>query len=100
MGGAWQGGSRGAATLIAVAMLCAAAPARATPEVPLDTWVTNGVVNTIAKSGNTIYIGGGFNYVGPNTGNAAVLDATSAALSGPALRISGTVAAAVRDAEG
>lgn len=29
-------------------------------------WVTNGGVNAMARSGNTIYIGGGFSHVGPN----------------------------------
>ena len=37
-------------------------------------WVTNGDVNAIVRSANTIYIGGHFTYVGPPTGYGAAID--------------------------
>ncbi len=41
------------------------------PEIRTDTWVTNGTVSTVVQSGNTIYLGGDFTYVGPTTGSFA-----------------------------
>lgn len=35
---------------------------------PDNTWVTNGIVKSFVQSGNTIYIGGLFDRVGPRTG--------------------------------
>ena len=40
-------------------------------------WVTNGTVNAIVHDGTTIYIGGSFTQVGPATGSAVPLDATT-----------------------
>ena len=34
-------------------------------------WITNGTVNAVVKSGNALYIGGEFDYVGPATGGGA-----------------------------
>ncbi|MGA7161809.1 MAG: T9SS type A sorting domain-containing protein [Bacteroidota bacterium] len=38
---------------------------------------TDGFVNAIAVSGDTVFIGGTFAYVGPSTGNAANIDAST-----------------------
>jgi hypothetical protein len=38
--------------------------------VPDNDWVTNGPVSALARSGNTIYLGGAFTEVGPRTGPA------------------------------
>ena len=38
------------------------------PSTPLRTYVTDGTVNAIVRSGDTIYIGGQFSRVGPRTG--------------------------------
>jgi len=40
-------------------------------------WVTNGTVNAMVQVGSTIYIGGNFTQVGPATGGAIPLDATT-----------------------
>jgi hypothetical protein len=37
-------------------------------------WVTDGRVKVIAPWGNTVYVGGDFTYLGPNTGGLAGLD--------------------------
>jgi hypothetical protein len=37
-------------------------------EADTTMWGTDGMVNAICRSGNTIYLGGQFSYVGPNTG--------------------------------
>lgn len=40
--------------------------------VPEDYWwVTDGTVETMAKEGNTIYLGGNFTIVGPNANHGA-----------------------------
>ena len=37
-------------------------------------WITNGQVNAIVQSGNTVYLGGSFTYVGPYMAHGAALD--------------------------
>ena len=88
-----------------VALLAAAVPARAdgppssTPDQ--QPWVTNGTVDAIATAPDgTTYIGGDFSYVGPNTGGAAALDATSGAPDMSFPLVEGTVDAAVTDGAG
>jgi hypothetical protein len=64
-------------------------------------WVTNGTVSAIATAPDgTTYIGGGFTYVGPNTGDAALLDATSGAPDMSFPLVEGAVHAAVADGAG
>ena len=64
-------------------------------------WVTNGTVWAIAAgAGGTTYIGGDFTYVGPNTGGAAALDATSGAPDLALPLVEGTADAAVSDGAG
>ncbi len=69
---------------VGLAWLAAAAlslPAQAQPlpsTVPLDAWGPSGPVRAVARSGDTLYIGGTFNYVGPLTGGFAVFDGTGA----------------------
>lgn len=59
-----------ALTLTTVGSLLPATPARASvaDSVPDRTFVTDGPVNAVVRSGGTIYIGGSFTSVGPRTG--------------------------------
>ncbi len=55
--------------LVGVPNSVSPAEALALPATPAaDCWVPNGFVAAIASSGNTVYVGGIFDYVGPNTG--------------------------------
>jgi uncharacterized repeat protein (TIGR01451 family) len=55
-----------------VALLCA--PSAFAQEVDTTAWITNGQVNALVRSGNTVYLGGTFTRIGPNTGSSATLN--------------------------
>jgi hypothetical protein len=64
-------------------------------------WVPNDTVSAIATAPDgTTYIGGDFTYIGPNTGDGALLDATSGAPDMSFPLVEGTVDAAVADGAG
>jgi hypothetical protein len=64
-------------------------------------WETNGPVNAIVRNGNTIYLGGQFSYVGPNTGSGAVLNTSNGKLDQtPLLKITGNVNTSIPDGKG
>src|SRR4051812_21340252 len=56
--------------------LCSATTASATLTLQ-PSWVPNGQVRGLARAGDTVYLGGAFDYVGPQTGSGVLLDATS-----------------------
>src|SRR5262245_17003556 len=58
-----------------------------------DLWQTDGGVNAIVRSGNTIYVGGSFTQVGPATGGAAAVDLVSGDVRSPCPQVAGTVLA-------
>jgi hypothetical protein len=61
--------------VLALFLLSASRPAPALGQaMNANFWVTDGDVSTIAPFGNTLYIGGNFAYVGPNTGGWAELE--------------------------
>lgn len=63
------------ASAAALLMACVVYTAQAqVPKLDRSTWVVNGGISSIVPMGNTIYIGGGFSYVGPNTGLFAAMD--------------------------
>jgi hypothetical protein len=103
-----EGVSRGALVRLAltVSIMCAAAlPAgasAATVTLPRSTWVTNasGQVRSIASVGNNIYIGGGFDYLGPDTGTSVALSAGDGSIALPPLKGSAVVHAIVPDGTG
>ena len=64
------------------------------------TWITNGKVNALLRSENTIYLGGKFTYVGPHTGSGAVLDLSTDTIAAPLPRVSGVIHAVAPDGTG
>jgi trimeric autotransporter adhesin len=56
---------------------------------PTPTWVTNGPVDALARSGNILYLGGNFSEVGPRTGPAVALNAATGAVAAPAPQLAG-----------
>lgn len=56
------------------AMLAGAARLAAAQALDASLWVTDGDIHTVVPSGNTLYVGGTFAYVGPNTGGWTELD--------------------------
>ena len=63
-------------------------------------WVTNGEVKAIATDGTSTYIGGTFSYVGPYTGTAVPLSASTGYAPSRFPKINGVVYAVVADGLG
>jgi hypothetical protein len=63
-------------------------------------WETDGVVNSILKLNNKLYLAGNFNYVGPNTGSFAGYNSTSQQNFDKSININGIVNAIAKDANG
>ena len=74
----------GGAAWIALALV---SPARAIETVRPDLWVANGSVLAMARSGNTLFLGGSFDHVGPATGCFAWVDTSSGAPTTPTDRV-------------
>ncbi len=81
------------------------AAARTTPSIDRNMWETDGVVNAIATDDDYIYLGGGFGYVGPATGNGAVFDVTNGVLNTDFANVNGgttatNISAVISDGSG
>lgn len=63
-------------------------------------WVTDGVVNAMASTGSTVFVGGNFLRIGPTTGAAAVVDRAEGSAAEPYSAILGVVEAAISDGAG
>lgn len=77
----------------------------ASGSVPSDvpstsTWVTNGVVNAIACTSNTIYLGGNFSQIGPATGGFVPISMSTGKVSTTFPKVDGSVYACVNDGKG
>jgi len=57
-------------------------------------WIANNQVNTIVETNGIVYLGGTFNYVGPNTGPGGVVNATNGAPDTGWPRVTGDVSLA------
>ena len=88
---------------IAASAVATAAPAAAeitSPDPRPGTWVTNGRVNAMVRQGSSLYIGGEFTTVGPQTGHGVFLDPSSGAVLPGSPSINGNVYDAVPDGAG
>ncbi len=83
---------------MAALLLCAneAVPQR----VDENLWGTDGSVFTIARSGNTLYVGGDFNAVGPNSGGGVPVDRVTGEPLPSFPRVTGVVRTVVPDGAG
>jgi len=63
-------------------------------------WRTDGPVLSLLVTNGTVYLGGQFNYVGPDTSGASVVDATTAQLSPGFPAVNGPVYSAASDGQG
>jgi hypothetical protein len=89
------------ATALAAIGLLGPNRAQAQSSIPRDeTWVTNGTVYAIARTPDTVYIGGTFTYVGPCTGSGVPISADTGELVAPFPKVNGAVLASVPDGAG
>src|SRR5437867_845512 len=88
-------------TRIVVVGACLCANSRAEAQgIRQDLYVTNGLVRAVVVSGNTLYIGGDFNQVGPATGHGVPLDAATGQPFSGFPKVNGSVNAVVPDGSG
>jgi hypothetical protein len=88
-------GGRPVVALVLLAAFLCMAGAAAGQAIDNQLWETNGKVYAALVSGNTLYIGGTFTYVGPHTGRGVPLDAATGAVAGPFPEASGGAVDAV-----
>jgi hypothetical protein len=66
-----------------------------------DLYVTDGTVFTAAASGNTLYLGGSFNQVGPPTGSGVPINGSTGQAASPFAKVAGgSVNAVISDGAG
>ena len=63
-------------------------------------WQTDGIVNALVVTNSTAYLGGDFSYVGPRSGGAGLVDATTGAAQPGFSKLDGTINAVIPDGEG
>jgi hypothetical protein len=85
------------ATLVALSLAAGAARAQV---VDPNMWGADGAVFAIAVEGNTIYLGGSFSGVSPNTGHAVGIDVGTGAPERGWPRVNGTVICSAADGAG
>ncbi len=88
-----------AAPLVAV-VVAGTAPTTVAQPVRDDFYVTNGPVHAAALSGNALYIGGAFTWVGPATGAGVPIDAATGLPEHEFPRVIGSVCAVASDGAG
>jgi hypothetical protein len=100
------GGTAGKLVRFGVIAILAAALAAASAEASLPAssteplWMPNAPVRAAVLSGSTLYIGGDFTRVEPNTGSGVVVDPATGELSGSQARVQGSVFASAADGSG
>ncbi|GAB1351010.1 hypothetical protein MASR1M107_32250 [Ignavibacteriales bacterium] len=63
-------------------------------------WMTNGVVNSVTQSGNTIYLGGTFDYVGKYSGNGGVINPETGEVDNAMPEVNGLIRCVISDGTG
>ena len=91
--------TRLASLALACAVFAAASPAGAQTVSP-DFFITNGQVLAQVLRGNTLYVGGMFNFVGPVTGAGVPVDINTGSPSPDFPVVNGTVMTAIPDGAG
>lgn len=78
-----------------------ALPLAAQPLDPRDDMpVTDGTVHAVREAGNTLYLAGDFNYVGPQTGSVAMIDPASGVVNTAFPALNGNVEVIIPDGAG
>ncbi len=90
----------GRRTLVTIAALWLAPAVALAQSVDTTLWVTDGWVSSLARSGNTLYVGGSFTRLGPATGSAVPLSVTSGTPVAPYAKVAGSVKCAIPDGAG
>jgi trimeric autotransporter adhesin len=89
------------ALVAAAVVLVPAASATPPSSTPIASFpITDGIVNTMAVSGSTLYIGGTFSWVGPDTGSFAQVDTTTGDPSAVIPPTNGSVDVVISDRAG
>ncbi len=70
------------------------------PVLDTNMWVADASTNVIARSGNTIYVGGFFKRIGPNTGRGGIFSTQNDELVNSLLKIDGNVSVSTPDGNG
>jgi hypothetical protein len=65
-----------------------------------DALITNGTIHAMVRDGNTLYIGGDFQFVGPSVDFGAALNGTTGVVVPSYLKPNGTVYASIPDGSG
>ncbi len=89
-----------ASTLALLLGMTLGATAAQAQELDTTLWVPNGEVKTILRVGNTIYLGGRFSVVGPQTGSGVGIEYPSAAVVPGFPKVTGFVNCVAPDGEG
>ena len=88
------------ATILCGLLALFASAANAQTDVFPDLWVTDERVEGMAVLGDTLFVSGRFRYVGPPTGQLAVLDKTTGEADAGLPRVGGSVFAVLPDGAG
>ncbi len=85
---------------LAISLQLSISPASAQQPVQDNLWITNENVRTSVIAGDTLYLGGDFTHVGPATGHAVSIDATSGAVDASFPKTNGDVYSIIADNNG